>query len=192
MVLFTSRLTESFSQIYDRPYSSSDTCCGKYPTDRIRLTRCAPPRRCRIVVTMARIKGATTNSAAYAVSPSRFRKDAIGKLTPVADAATIRTSDASLLFNGDVGGSSPLSTHTTMSIPAIRILPARYGAPLSCHPGDRSRRLLTNRPKLTYMSQQSVAEVFAAVGIMRNAMFTSGGLRSPERSSTPIIRKNWS
>lgn len=136
--------------------------------------------------------GSTTNSAAYAISPSRFRNDAIGKLPPVADAATIRTSDASLLVNGDVGGSSPLSTHTIMSISAIRILPAGYGAPLSCHLGDRSRRLLTNRPKLTYMSQQSVAEVFPAVGIMRNAMVTSGGLRSPERSSTPIIRKNWS
>jgi hypothetical protein len=51
-----------------------------------------------------------------------------------------------------------------MSISAIRILPAGYRAPLSCHPGDRRRRLLTNRPKLTYMLQQSVAEVFAAVG----------------------------
>ncbi len=158
IVLFTSRLTESFSQICDRPYSSSDTCCGEYPTDRIRLTRCAPPRRYRIVVTMARITGATTNSAAYAISPSRFRQDAIGKLTPslTRRRSVLRTHHRYLTV---MSTDFRHSRHTIISISAIRTLPAAagYGAPLSCHPGDRSRYLLTNRPKLTYMSGQSVA-----------------------------------
>ncbi len=116
IVLFTSRLTESFSQICDRPYSSSDTCCGEYPTDRIRSARCVSSPQVQDRGYDGEDHGSDDKFGglrhlALTVSPGRYRE-----AYPVADAATIRTSDASPLFNGDVDGFSPLSTHDNIDL----------------------------------------------------------------------------